>query len=65
MLQQRGRCNSCGTFDWQWPDEGNDSDLEADVYICFGCERLEREVERQSDLPDQHGIKYGLFPREG
>ena len=63
-LQQKGRCDSCGTFDWQWPDEGNDSDLEADGYICFGCERIEREVERRSEQPKQLGQKYGFFLRE-
>ncbi len=64
VVQQRGRCDSCGTFDWQWPDEGNDSHLEADVFLCYGCERIERVHERQQDLPPQHGQKYGFFPRE-
>jgi hypothetical protein len=63
-LQQRGRCKSCVTFDWQWPNEGVDSDLVADTYMCYGCEQIERQIDRQKDLPTQHGIKFGFFPRE-
>ena len=63
-LQQRGRCNSCGTFDWQWPNEGRDSDVVADWFTCAGCEKLENVVERVRDMPGQHGVKFGFFPRE-
>ncbi len=64
MLQQRGRCDSCGTFDWQMPNEGNDSDLEAGGFICYGCEKLEREVARHQEQTPQLGQKYGFFLRE-
>ncbi len=64
MLQQRGRCNSCGTFEWQWPNEGNDSDIEAGGFICYGCEKLEREVERYQEQTPQLGQKFRFYLRE-
>lgn len=62
MLEQRGRCDSCGTFDWQWDNEGDDAIIEVDTYICFGCERVERERDRVKDDGIQYGHKLGFFP---
>lgn len=65
MLEQRGKCNRCGTHDWEWPDEGADSKLEADVYTCFGCEQVEQVADRFRDEKHQvPGRKIGLFRKD-
>ena len=65
MIEQRGRCGTCGTFDWQWPDEGKDADIEVDTYVCFGCEQVDRERDRVKDDIAPFGHKLGFFPISG
>ena len=64
MIEERGRCKTCGTHDWQFPNEGIDAKIVVDAYVCYGCELVEREKDRRKDDADHHGLKLGFFPIE-
>ena len=61
MIEQRGRCKTCGTFEWQWNEGGELDVFDVDAYVCFGCERIDSEVARRKDNAPHPGLKLGFF----
>ena len=60
QIEQRGKCNICGTYAFEHDDGPG---YEADGLHCYGCEALEIEKIRRADSPQTPGDHLVLYPK--
>lgn len=62
VVEQRTKCDTCGTFPWMWDDDHPDAYI-ADGLHCHGCHALEVEADRRKDDPPDPGVRLVLYPK--
>lgn len=59
LLEERSRCKSCGTSEWEWAED--QFAYSTARHVCRGCMLLDAAQEDTGDLP---GAKMVLLPKD-
>jgi hypothetical protein len=59
QAEQGGKCPDCGTFDWEWEEDG--SAWTAGIHWCLGCKQLEELRDQSREAQHPEGYKLRLY----